>query len=108
MNLERDEMAILLACVCGFVGGCGSGFPMARSRRKGFLWLGVTAVIGTLVWYGCQMAGEFRAGDLSFGPLFVTLIYAFAMAVLVFVLASLGCSLVWLILYLKDICDRRR
>jgi hypothetical protein len=106
MHLARDEMAIVLACVCGFIGGCASGYAMSKSKERGFRWLAASVGVGVFVWFAYQFEGfnglEFPAA--IFGILF----YGGLMAGAVLLPAVLGCCLVWLILYFRDLCRRRR
>jgi hypothetical protein len=109
MHLARDEMAVLLAFVCGFVGGCYSGLAIFKSRRQGFTSLGLSVLAGVLVWFVYQI-DIFRerpngSSSQGVGPL---LVYGFLMGIGVLLPAVAGCCLVWLILYLTDLCKRRR
>lgn len=106
MNLERDQMAILLACVCGFVGGCASGYAMSKSRSRGFQWLAISVGVGVFVWVAYQFEGWSRGQSPS--AILGLLIYCALMAGGVLLPATLGCCLVWLILYFRDLCRRRR
>jgi hypothetical protein len=112
MHLERDEMAVLLAFVCGFVGGCYSGFAMFKSRRQGFVSLGLTVLAGVFVWLVYQIdifrerpSGSSNQAIHGIGAL---LVYALIMGVGVLLPGVVGCCLVWLILYLTALCKRRR
>jgi hypothetical protein len=105
-------MAVLLAFVCGFVGGCYSGFAIFKSRRQGFISLGLTVLAGVFVWLLYQidifrerpssLSGQALQGDCSL------LIYSLFMSIGVLLTAVAGCCLVWLILYLTALWRRRR